>query len=108
MVGEGHGCSVFEKPLPRGWVLRKLAHQEGGPPPGKGRYWEEHELEQESSGKRVRCPDWEWAEADGPFVVWAEKGCLYRARMAGTAGLSGIRLLKNFNSAKPASGKPPY
>jgi hypothetical protein len=108
VVGEWHGCSIFEKPLPRGWVLRKLAHEEMEPLPGKGRYWEEHELEQESPARRVGCPDWEWADVDGPSVVWAEKGCLYRARISGPAGLGGIKRLKDFNSAKPAAGKPPY
>ena len=39
-------CAVFEKPLPKGWILRKLAHEETGSPPGKGCYWDEHELEQ--------------------------------------------------------------
>jgi hypothetical protein len=106
VVGEWHGCSIFEKPLPRGWVLRKLAHEEAGPPPAKGRYWEEHELE--SEGRRMGCPDWEWADVDGPSVVWAEKGCLYRARISGPAGLGGIKKLKDFNGAKPAAGKPPY
>ena len=42
--------SVFEKPLSSGWILRKYAHAEVGAPPGKGCYWDEHELDHPVSG----------------------------------------------------------
>lgn len=52
-------CTVFDKPLRGGWILRKLAHEQVGAPPGKGCYWDEHELEHDATGTLVRCRDWE-------------------------------------------------
>jgi hypothetical protein len=70
-------CDVFEKSLDHGWVLRKIAHAEIGAPPGKGCYWDEHELVHPGSGQRVRHPGWEWADLDEKRLVWAENGKLF-------------------------------
>jgi len=107
-LGPRSECTVFERSLSKGWVLRKLAHEQIWSPPGKGCYWDEHEMEHVSTGKRLPFPDWEWADVDDKSVVWAEKGCLYRARVAGTAGLGGIKLLKDFNGMKFQAIKAPY
>lgn len=72
---------VFEKPLPAGWVLRKLAHAELGAPAGKGCYWDEHELLHAASGKLIKCPRWEWAEIDGKRLVWASDGKVFAGRL---------------------------
>jgi hypothetical protein len=79
--GKWNTCDVFEKPLAHGWILRKFARAETGAPPGKGCYWDEHELEQPRSRQRLAFPHWEWADVDGKDLVWAEGGCLYRARL---------------------------
>ena len=71
--------TVFEKELPRGWVLRKVAHEQVGAPPGKGCYWDEHELEHLRSGEKLEFEDWEWAELDGKHIVFAAGGKLFRA-----------------------------
>jgi hypothetical protein len=57
--------TVFEKTLPKGWILRKYAHAEVGAPPGKGCYWDEHELEHPKLNHRFLLPKWEWADWDG-------------------------------------------
>ena len=72
-------CDIFEKPLANGWVLRKLAHAQIGAPQGKSSYWDEHEIENTRLGMRLEKPDWEWADRDGESVLWAEKGCIFRA-----------------------------
>jgi hypothetical protein len=72
---------VFEKSLDHGWVLRKIAHAEVGPPAGKGCYWDEHELVHPASGQRIRHPGWEWAELDEKRLVWAENGKLFVGRI---------------------------
>ncbi len=36
--------TIFEKTLPNGWILRKIAHEQIDSPKGKGCYWDEHKL----------------------------------------------------------------
>ena len=71
---------IFEKQLPHGWVLRKIAHCQSGAPPGKGCYWDEHELERD--GQLVDGSKWEWADVDGRRLVYAEGGALYAASLS--------------------------
>lgn len=68
---------VFDKPLAHGWTLRKIAHGMIGAPPGKGVYFDEHELI--CGDREVRRHTWEWAEHDpvGNRLVWAEGGKLW-------------------------------
>ncbi len=77
-------CTVFEKPLPHGWILRKFAFADARHPPGSGCYWDEHELEQPERKALLALPSWEWADRDRDDLVWAERGILYRARMKET------------------------
>jgi hypothetical protein len=87
---------VFEKSLDHGWVLRKIAHAEIGAPPGKGCYWDEHELVHPDSGQRARHPNWEWADVDQKRLVWAENGKLFVGRIR-EEGLRDEALLFDFN-----------
>lgn len=100
--------SVFEKPLSDGWILRKIAHEQLYSPPGKGCYWDEHELVHEASGEIVKKPDWEWADLDGKFLIWAEKGALFRAIISGTAGLGSPQLLRSFTDISFEPTEAPY
>lgn len=99
--------AVFEKPLLHGWVLRKYAHVEIGAPPGKGCYWDEHELEHPESGQRIDGATWEWAELDGKRLAWAEGGCLFKASV-NRSGLGERKLLHDFNSMKFEALTAPY
>ncbi|MCD6030748.1 MAG: hypothetical protein K0S78_2922 [Thermomicrobiales bacterium] len=98
---------VFEKPLDAGWVLRKIAHAEIGAPQGKGCYWDEHELIHPPSGKRISCPNWEWAELDGKRLVWAEHGRLFAGRI-GEEGLRNVAQLFDFNTLSFQRIQAPY
>jgi hypothetical protein len=100
-------CAVFEKQLPHGWILRKLAHAETGAPPGKGCYWDEHELENPKRGLRMAYPKWEWAELDGKTLVWAEDGCIYRARVHAKE-IGEAKLLFDANEMKFEAIAAPY
>ena len=91
-TGKWSDLTVFEKPLIKGWILRKLAHGEVGAPPGKGCYWDEHELLHTISGKRL---------------VWASDGKLYAARLT-VAGLINEHELYDFNDMKFEPIKAPY
>jgi hypothetical protein len=55
-------------------------------PPGKGVYYDEHELVNEASGVRVALPDAEWADIDRhqSRIVYASKGKLWAAELAGS------------------------
>ena len=97
---------IFEKPLKQGWTLRKLAHAEIGAPPGKGCYWDEHELEH-STGVLLKFPDWEWAEWEGDRLVWATAGCLYTGHLRNHT-LNDVKLLYDFNPLQFEARSAPY
>jgi len=100
-------CDLFEKPLANGWVLRKFAHAEVHPGPGKSCYWDEHEVENARLGMRFEKPQWEWAERDGATIVWAEKGRIYRAATL-AKGLGEARMLFDGNGMKFEAIAAPY
>jgi len=102
-----NNLDVFEKPIHNGWALRKIAHAETGAPPGKGCYWDEHELLHSGSGVRVSCPEWEWAEVDRQRLVWATRGQLFAGTMS-EAGIIAETLLYDFNDMKFQPIEAPY
>ena len=106
-AGVSSQFTVFEKFASGHWILRKYAHSEVGPPPGRGCYWDEHELEHRESQRRIQFPNWEWADVDGETVVWAEHGCLHRASLGGE-GLADVRMLADFNGMKFEARPAPY
>ena len=106
-AGRTDEMTIFEKELPKGWVLRKYAHAEVGPGPGKGCYWDEHELENPKHQRRLTCPLWEWADLDGKTLVWAEGGCLHRAPLHAT-DLGPAQLLYDFNGLEFERRVAPY
>ncbi len=101
------GAVLFEKKLQKSWTLRKLAFAEIGAPPGRGCYWDAHELQQESTDTILSFPEWEWAEWDRGRLVWAVNGELRTARL-GTAKLISEKLLHDFNSMKFEAIPAPY
>lgn len=101
------GCTIFEKRLPKGWILRKLAHEQTGAPPGKGCYWDEHELEQPERRLLLPFPSWEWADWEGKQLAWAEDGCLYRAPLH-SKELGAAKLLFDANGMTFEAIEAPY
>jgi hypothetical protein len=102
-----HGVAVFDKAIGKGWVLRKYAHEQVYSPAGKGCYWDEHELVQESRGIQRQFPDWEWAEAEGNQVMWVSEGKLWKAYLK-AEGLSDEKCLFDFNPMKFEAIQAPY
>ena len=100
-------CTVFEKFLPNGWILRKYAHAGCNSPPGQGCYWDEHELEHANAAAQIDGAKWEWAELDRDDLVWAEAGCLFRATIQ-PGGLGERKLLHDFNGMKFEALEAPY
>jgi hypothetical protein len=104
---EYQGATLFEKKLPRTWVLRKLAFAEVGAPPGRGCYWDAHELRHESTNTVLAFPEWEWADYVDGRVVWAAEGQLRAARL-GRGELLREKLLHDFNDMKFEAIAAPY
>jgi hypothetical protein len=108
LAGISHRVTRFEKDLGNGWILRKLAHEQIGAPPGRGCYWDEHELVRADPAATRRLPDWEWAERDRRSLLWAERGCLYRARLHARTGFGPPRVLYDLNDLKFERRVAPY
>jgi hypothetical protein len=104
--GRSDNCTVFEKQC-GAWTLRKLAHEQVGAPPGKGCYWDEHELENVRKHARLVFPDWEWADVDRGTLVFAEHGRLSRAHLD-KKGLVDPRVLHDFTDMKFEAIAAPY
>jgi len=99
--------AIFEKPLPKGWILRKIAHAQVNPPPGKGCYWDEHFLIR-GDQEIQHCPDWEWAEWDRQRIVWVAQGCLYACSIRSRTGLHSPKSLYDFNDMTFQPVTAPY
>lgn len=97
----------FARDLPRGWRLHKLFHAEVPARPGRGVYWEEHALERRDGEVLVR-PDWEWAERDGPDIVYAEGGRLWRQRVLDPMRLGTPLLVEDFRAMRFEPVAAPY
>jgi hypothetical protein len=108
VAGPMEALTVFEKDIGHGWLLRKLAHEEVGAPVGNGCYWDEHELEHSGRQQRIACPDWQWAEWDRDALIYASKGCLYRAPRPSDAGLGEAKLIRDFNDMTFEARRAPY
>jgi len=101
---------VWDKPLWHGWTLRKLARAQVGPPPGKGVYYEEHEL---IGPRELMRHDWQWADVDRDRLVWAETGKLFAARLTNASAqredpLDDVRELYDFNDMTFTPLRAPY
>jgi hypothetical protein len=101
------GAALFEKNLPKSWRLRKLAFAEIGAPPGRGCYWDAHELRHEPTDTLLAFPEWEWADFADDRLVWATEGQLRTAHL-GRGKLSAEKLLHDFNNMKFETIAAPY
>jgi hypothetical protein len=109
--GSSESMVVFERPLWRGWTLRKIARAMVGAPPGKGVYHDEHVLL--CGDRAVRHESWEWAEVDGDRLVWAERGALWAGRIGARSAkrddpLEDVRMLHDFSEMTFEAIEAPY
>lgn len=88
----------FEKQLPKGWTLRKHAHETCDKLQGKGCYFDEHELVHQENRIALSGKDWDWCDWDEVRgrLVWTTAGCLFAASIR-NSGLSGEKMLHDFN-----------
>lgn len=104
---EYQGATLFEKKLPKSWTLRKLAFSEIGAPPGRGCYWDAHELWHVPTDTQLAFPEWEWADYVDGRLVWACNGQLCAATL-GSGKLLQEKLLHDFNDMKFEAIAAPY
>jgi hypothetical protein len=102
-----HGCSVFEKVLPKGWILEKTAHATIHHALGKGCYYDTHRLVHPERDLIQNQTDWEWADWDRHRLVWMKGGILYAARMT-SKGPGFARKLYDFNLMEFKAIAAPY
>ena len=100
--------TIFEKKLPKDWVIRKVAHEQVGSPEGKGCYWDEHVLVNGTTDTKIECHDWEWAEIDRNEIVYASFGKIYRVQIHNKKELGSPILLYNFNDMAFEEIEAPY
>lgn len=105
--GRNDGHSVFEKSLPKGWVLEKTAHATINSPVGKGCYYDTHRLIHREREIILNYPNWEWADLDRKRLVWVEKGVLYKSQIT-SKGVGYVRELYDFNSMEFEAITAPY
>jgi hypothetical protein len=98
---------VFEKALGCELFLRKYCFAETGAPPGKGCYYDRHEIVRADGATLAAEADWEWAERDGDRLVWAEHGILQAARIHAN-GLKHPKVLYDFNAMTFEALAAPY
>jgi hypothetical protein len=108
VYGKWNEASVFTKEINNCWRLTKIAHEQVDSPVGKGCYWDEHLVENTSSGVSYLKSDWEWAEGDGNSVIWCSGGRLFRASLNRKSELGEGFLIQDFNQYKFEKIKAPY
>jgi len=99
--------TIFEKALPKGWVLEKKAHLSLNHPVGKGVYFDTHRMIHRERDLIIDYPDWEWADFDRRWLVWVEKGILYKSQIT-SKGVHFIRQLFDFNPMQFEAIQAPY
>lgn len=105
--GRSDGYLIFEKQLPKGWMLEKTAHATINHPVGKGCYFDTHRLVQKERDATLDYPEWEWADWDRNRLVWVEAGKLHCARIT-SKGLQAVRQLCDFNPMEFEAIEAPY
>lgn len=107
-VDDRHTVYGFERDVGRGWTLRKVQHLTSATrAAGKGIPYEEHVLVHRATAREVPLPDWEWADVDGPRLVWARQGCLFAGHV-GNDGLREPKQLHDLNGMRFKRIQAPY
>lgn len=106
MAGDTRSRSLKSR-CPTAGFYASTRNKEVNPGPGKGCYWDEHEIERPKCARRLTFPNWEWADRDGQTLAWAGGGCRYRAPLLATK-IGEARTLFDFNGMKFERLVAPY
>lgn len=102
-----HEETIFEKELAYDWKIQKICYAQLGSSPGKGCYWDEHQL-LDCNGNIFSKKKWEWADWLDNVIVFAENGCLNQIVIAKDRKLSEVQLIHDFNDYKFENRQAPY
>lgn len=105
--GAGGGITHFSKRVNDRWSMHKFAHETINHPVGRGCYFDEHSLENETTQEVIARTDWEWAEIDGERIVWASDGKLFAGRLDRN-GIASTKELFDFDKVTYQRLKAPY
>ncbi|MBK9584707.1 MAG: hypothetical protein KA099_12725 [Alphaproteobacteria bacterium] len=100
--------TIFSKKLQKGWVLRKIAHEQIGAPIGRGCYWDEHELINQELEVNIKHKNWEWAEFYNNKLYWACDGQIFKASISSGSKIGTPKMLYDFNSETYEEITAPY
>lgn len=103
----GAQFSLFETHINGHWRLRKRANATIHRIPGRGVYYDTHELFNARTEETITLENWEWADVDGGRLVWAAGGVLYAGRVD-AKGLAVEKVLHDFNSMRFERLEAPY
>lgn len=106
-VHPANGYTLFQKPLTKGWLLKKKANEGMGTKPGQACYHDTHSLIHPKKGLKIPCPDWEWADLDRHRLVFVKGGILYATTME-DEGLGPIKELHDFIPMSFEALEAPY
>jgi hypothetical protein len=100
--------TVSDKRINDHWQLRKRAHAASSPrKPGRGTYFDTHELFNIRTEELIVKDSWEWADVDGGRVVWAESGRLVAGHI-NAKGLQSENVLLDFSPMRFEPLAAPY
>lgn len=98
---------LIDKTVSPRWTLRKRAHATVNAGPGRGCYFDTHELI-DRAGRALPREDWEWADVADRRLVYASSGRLFAAPLAADGEIGEGRLLQDFNAMKFQNLRAPY
>lgn len=98
---------LFERAVSPRWTLRKHAHATVNAGPGRGCYYDTHELIA-SDGRCLVRDHWEWADVVDDRLVWASQGQLCAATIDADGELGDERVLHDFNGMTFQRLRAPY
>jgi len=99
--------TYFHKKLDKELILCKIFYAGINHPPGKGCYFERHEMIDAKNEKKWEFPDWEWADYDNGHLLWAEYGKIMRGD-ADENGLKDVKEILDTNPLTFEAIKAPY
>jgi len=106
-VSRAQSEALFQKPVSDNIVLQKRFFSGFTRAPGRGTYWEEHELLFRESRTVQEHADWEWADVWQGALLWASKGRLFRGAINESAELDET-MIADLNDMAFEAIKAPY
>ncbi len=107
-MNKAHRVVKFSMALSHGWKLIKLANASSSQSPqGEGCYWDEHVLVN-NRGEAFERSNWRWAQWVDNAIIFTEKGCLCKVKIADSLHLGEPEILHDLNDMQYEEITAPY